>query len=146
MILALNGTGRGMKELEEAWIVHALVREDGLSQVQVAELLERHKSWVSRRLALLETYRKQDLLAALERPARFGAFSLRSVERILAAQAQPKTPLETLGDQQQRHLREILQDRHVPPRPTADYEPLCPQEPPDDEPPPEAPDPNQPKP
>jgi hypothetical protein len=54
MILGLNGTARGMKELEEAWIVHALVREDGLSQVQVAELLERHKSWVCRRLALLE--------------------------------------------------------------------------------------------
>lgn len=54
MILGLNGTGGRMKELEEAWIVHALVREDGLSQLQVAELLERHKSWVSRRLALLE--------------------------------------------------------------------------------------------
>jgi len=54
MILALNGAAHGMKELEEAWIVHALVREDGLSQVQVAELLERHKSWVCRRLALLE--------------------------------------------------------------------------------------------
>jgi ParB-like chromosome segregation protein Spo0J len=54
MILGLNGTGSRMKELEEAWIVHALVREDGLSQFEVAELLERHKSWVSRRLALLE--------------------------------------------------------------------------------------------
>ena len=43
-----------MKELEEAWIVQSLVREDGLSQLQVAELLERHKSWVCRRLALLE--------------------------------------------------------------------------------------------
>ena len=43
-----------MKELEEAWIVQALVREDGLSQLQVAELLQRHKSWVCRRLALLE--------------------------------------------------------------------------------------------
>jgi hypothetical protein len=40
--------------LEEAWVVHALVREDGLSQVEVAELLGRHKSWVCRRLALLE--------------------------------------------------------------------------------------------
>jgi transposase len=103
-------------------------------------LLKTHrlgKDQAQRVLALLETYRKQDLAAALERAARFGAFSLRSVERILAAQAQPKTPLETLGDQQQRHLREILQDRPVSPRPTADYEPLCPQEPPDDEPPPE---------
>jgi len=54
IILGLNGIGHRMKELEEAWIVHALVREDGLSQLEVAELLQRHKSWVCRRLALLE--------------------------------------------------------------------------------------------
>jgi ParB-like chromosome segregation protein Spo0J len=54
MILGLNGVGGQMKELEEAWIVQALVREEGLSQLQVAELLQRHKSWVCRRLALLE--------------------------------------------------------------------------------------------
>jgi ParB-like chromosome segregation protein Spo0J len=54
IILGLNGIGGRMKELEEAWIVQALVREDGLSQPQVAELLGRHKSWVCRRLALLE--------------------------------------------------------------------------------------------
>lgn len=54
IILGLNGIGGRMKELEEAWIVQALVREDGLSQLQVAELLGRHKSWVCRRLALLE--------------------------------------------------------------------------------------------
>lgn len=95
------------------------------------------KDQAQRILALLETYRKPDLTAALERAARFGAFSLRSVERILAAQAQPKTPLESLGDQQQQHLREILEDRPVPPRPTADYEQLYLdlQEPPADEPP-----------
>jgi len=54
IILGLNRVGGRMKELEEAWIVHALVREDGLSQFQVAELLQRHKSWVCRRLALVE--------------------------------------------------------------------------------------------
>ena len=32
----------------------ASIREDGLSQVEVAELLSHHKSWVCRRLALLE--------------------------------------------------------------------------------------------
>jgi ParB-like chromosome segregation protein Spo0J len=53
-IYGLNQTGRRPNELEEAWIVQALVREDGLSQVEVAELLGRHKSWVCRRLALLE--------------------------------------------------------------------------------------------
>jgi transposase len=109
-------------------------------------LLKTHrmgKDQAQRVLALLETYRKQDLAAALERASRFGAFSLRAVERILAAQAQPKTPLEALGDQQQEHLRKILEDRPVPPRPTADYEQLYPPEPPDDE-PPQTPEPSQP--
>jgi ParB-like chromosome segregation protein Spo0J len=53
-IYGLNRTGTHPSELEEAWIVQALVREDGLTQVQTAELLGHHKSWVSRRLALLE--------------------------------------------------------------------------------------------
>jgi len=114
-------------------------------------LLKTHrmgKDQAQRVLTLLETYRKADLMSALERAARFGAFSLRSVERILAAQAQPKTPLESLGDQQQQHLREILDERPVPPRPTADYEQLYldPEEPADDDSPPETPDPDQPKP
>ena len=50
----LNRVGRQPQELEEAWIVQALVREDGLSQVEAAQLLGHHKSWVCRRLALLE--------------------------------------------------------------------------------------------
>jgi ParB-like chromosome segregation protein Spo0J len=50
----LNRIGQRPLELEESWIVHALVREDGLSQVEVAQLLGRHKSWVNRRLAMLE--------------------------------------------------------------------------------------------
>src|SRR5258708_15685218 len=50
----LNCTGRRPQEWEEAWIVHALIREDGLTQPAVAELLGRHKSWVCRRLALVE--------------------------------------------------------------------------------------------
>ena len=53
-IFGLNQTGRRTQEWEDAWIVYALVREDGLTQVEVAELLGRHKSWVCRRLALLE--------------------------------------------------------------------------------------------
>ena len=53
-IYGLNRAGGRTRELEEAWIVHALVREDGLSQVEVGDLLGRHKSWVCRRLALLE--------------------------------------------------------------------------------------------
>lgn len=53
-IYGLNRASGKTSELEEAWIVHALVREDGLPQVEVADLLGRHKSWVCRRLALIE--------------------------------------------------------------------------------------------
>lgn len=53
-IYGLNRACGRTRELEDAWIVHALVREDGLTQVEVAELLGRHKSWVCRRLALIE--------------------------------------------------------------------------------------------
>ena len=52
--IGLNRAGGRTRELEEAWIIQALVREDGMSQVEVAELLGRHKSWVCRRLALIE--------------------------------------------------------------------------------------------
>lgn len=53
-IYTLNRLSRPPQELEEAWIVHALVREDGLSQVDAGVLLGRHKSWVNRRLAMWE--------------------------------------------------------------------------------------------
>ena len=53
-IYTLNAVAGPVQALEEAWIVRALVREDGLSQPAVGALLGRHKSWVCRRLALLE--------------------------------------------------------------------------------------------
>ena len=53
-IYGLNRAGGRTRELEESWIIHALVREDGMSQVEVAELLGRNKSWVCRRLTLIE--------------------------------------------------------------------------------------------
>ena len=46
-------------------------REDGMSQVEVAELLGRHKSWVCRRLALIErlgSKAKDDLRVGLLTP------------------------------------------------------------------------------
>jgi len=53
-ILGLNRGQRPARELEEAWIVQGLVRDDGMTQVEAAHLLGRHKSWVCRRLAFLE--------------------------------------------------------------------------------------------
>ena len=70
-IYRLNHLGRRIHPLEEAWIIFALVREDGLSQVEVAELLGRHKTWVCRRLGLLEKLApqaRQDLQLGLLSP------------------------------------------------------------------------------
>jgi ParB/RepB/Spo0J family partition protein len=53
-LLSLHRAGGGLCELEEAWVVRALVREHGLVQADVAQLLRRHQSWVSRRLLLVE--------------------------------------------------------------------------------------------
>jgi ParB/RepB/Spo0J family partition protein len=52
-IVALHA-GRGLSELEEGFIVRALYREHGLSQPAIAQRLARHKSWVCRRLILVE--------------------------------------------------------------------------------------------
>jgi ParB-like chromosome segregation protein Spo0J len=71
-ILGLNRGQHGVRELEEAWIVQALVRDDGLTQVEAAHLLGQHKSWVCRRLALLEKLSdevKEDLRLGLLGPA-----------------------------------------------------------------------------
>jgi len=53
-VLCCNA-GTGLAELEEAWLVRSLYREDRLSQPQIAVLVARHKSWVCRRLALAES-------------------------------------------------------------------------------------------
>lgn len=50
---ALHG-GRGLTELEEAWLVRSLFRDDHLSQPEIARRMGRHKSWVWRRLMLVE--------------------------------------------------------------------------------------------
>jgi hypothetical protein len=81
------------------------------------------KSQARRVLALLGTYAGKDLCAALERAVRFGAYSASAVERILAAQAKPKSILQTLADDERRHVQPLLEER-VPPRSTADYQQL----------------------
>ena len=53
-ILQLNWVGKSVHHLEEALVLVSLVREDSLTQTEIAVLLGRHKSWVSRRIALVE--------------------------------------------------------------------------------------------
>jgi hypothetical protein len=86
------------------------------------------KSQARRVLALLGTYTAKDLLAALERAVRFGAYSAGAVERILAAQAKPKSILQAMADESSEAIRQHLQPlphEPVSPRSTAEYQPLC---------------------
>jgi ParB-like chromosome segregation protein Spo0J len=53
LLLALHER-RGLTELEEAWLIRSLYRDDHLSQPTIAARLGRHKSWVFRRLLLVE--------------------------------------------------------------------------------------------
>jgi len=92
-------------------------------------------------LALLATYARPDLLAALERAVHFGAYSLNAVERILAVQAQPKSVLDILADQECQRLAPHLTDNPVLPRPATDYHQLV-EEPTDHGSPPETPTPD----
>ncbi|MGH8312034.1 MAG: IS21 family transposase [Gammaproteobacteria bacterium] len=82
-------------------------------------------------LNLLSMYHRADVLAAFERAVRYRAFSWNSLERILAAQARPRPPLDLLNDQYRPSLSD---DTPVGPRPTSDYQELL-EEPDDDGPP-----------
>jgi ParB-like chromosome segregation protein Spo0J len=46
---------RGLTELEEGWLVRSLYREDGIAQPEIARRMGRDKSWVWRRLMLVES-------------------------------------------------------------------------------------------
>jgi hypothetical protein len=109
-ILGLNRGQRPARELEEAWIVQALVRDDGLTQVEAAHLLGQHKSWVCRRLALLEKLSasvKEDLRLGLLGPA-----LARQLVRLPAGNQQAVLALtrrETLTAQEVSGVIELLQ-------------------------------------
>jgi hypothetical protein len=75
-------------------------------------------------LALLETYHRHDLLAAIERAVRYGAYSRSAIERILAIQATPKTALDSLAEKERQHLKSLLGDEPVRPRSGKDYQKL----------------------
>jgi len=73
MVLAANQEKSPCKELEEALVIQSLHREDGLQQQEIARLCNRHKSWVCRRIALLERL-SEDVVALL----RLGLLSMSS--------------------------------------------------------------------
>jgi hypothetical protein len=92
---------------------------DGLLQKQMQGKLQAQQL-----LALVAHYQRDDVLAALERAIRFGAFSLAAIRRILAAQARPKPLLDQLAELHPDALDPSLREEPVGPRPTSDYQHL----------------------
>jgi transposase len=85
------------------------------------------KDEARRTLGLLVTYRLQDLVAALKRARRYRAYSTSAVERILAAEAQPRTTVELLQEEAREHLSDLLRESPIPPRSGSEYQGLlCP--------------------
>lgn len=52
--LLLCNAATGLSDIEEAWVVRSLYREDKVDQPHIAQLLGHDKSWVCRRLTLAE--------------------------------------------------------------------------------------------
>jgi ParB-like chromosome segregation protein Spo0J len=52
--IVLLNEAHGLTELEQGWVCRLLHRDQGLPQREVGRLLSRHKSWVCRRLLLVE--------------------------------------------------------------------------------------------
>ena len=82
------------------------------------------KNQAERILSLAAVYPRADVLAALERAVRYGAFRLQAVQRILAAWGHPKAPLDALADDHQSYLDRLRDGEPTPPRPTSDYQAL----------------------
>ena len=72
--------------------------ELGVEAVRVLEAILQTRLWgkdeALRVWGLLGTYGREDLVKALERAGRYRAFSFSAVERILAAQARPRSDWE----------------------------------------------------
>ena len=91
------------------------------------ELIRTHrrgKSDAARVLGLLATYHRDDLKQALARAVRYRAYSWSAVERILAAQARPRSVWESLEAEAQEQLDEIFRQSPLSVRSTTEYQSL----------------------
>jgi ParB-like chromosome segregation protein Spo0J len=79
VLLAELAERAALSALEQGWLVQALHRKEGLSQGEIAAQLGRHKSWVCRRLLLVE-----QLDFAVQQDIRLGLLAPRAAAALVA--------------------------------------------------------------
>jgi ParB-like chromosome segregation protein Spo0J len=79
LALGLLHEQSGLCELEQAWVIRSLHREDGIPQAEIARRMGRDKSWVCRRLLLVEA-----LDPAVEADVRLGLLAPRTAVALAA--------------------------------------------------------------
>ena len=118
----------GRDQVEKRELLKQRFAEFGGEGIRFFEELQRArrngKDEAARVLGLLTVYRREDLTRALERACRYRAFSWSAVERILAAQAKPRTAMEALAIEAREQLEEMLRQVPLGPRPAAEYQTL----------------------
>jgi transposase len=124
----LAGHAPGHDHLQKRELLKQRFAEFGaVGSLFIDELLRTRphgKDEAARVLRLLTIYRREDLVRALERAVRYRAFSWSAVERILAAQAKPRSAMESLAIEAQEQLDRILRELPLAPRSTAEYQAL----------------------
>jgi ParB/RepB/Spo0J family partition protein len=114
-MLLRNQARSGLSELEEGWIVSSLRREHGLKQAEIAKLVDRHQSWVSRRLQLVE-----ELDAGLQEEVRLGLLSVSAARELafmprgIQLQAAQAIHEHQLTAHQSAQLAQRLREPHDP--------------------------------
>jgi len=58
-IIIFNNKSRSISDIEESMVVFSLYKNDNLTQVEIGTLLNKHKSWVCRRIALITRLEQQ---------------------------------------------------------------------------------------
>jgi transposase len=125
---SLSAHSPGRDHLQKRELLQQRFAEFGDQGVRFFEELLRArrngKDEAARVLGLLTVYRREDLVRALERAVRYRAFSWSAVERILAAQAKPRSTMEALTVEAREQLNELLRQLPLDSRPTSEYQAL----------------------
>jgi transposase len=125
---SLTAHSPGRDQMQKRELLQQRFAEFGAEGVRFFDELLRSrrngKDEAARVLGLLTVYRREDLVRALERAVRYRAFSWSAVERILAAQAKPRSAMEALTIEAREQLNELLRQLPLEPRPTSEYQAL----------------------